>query len=299
LCLVGDNGVGICAEPPTGSTRCSGVEGTICGTCNDCCSRVCAPYGTRGIMVCQPAQGCRILGDLCRRDEDCCGGDPRIEMPGLDGANVACQKESPDAVLGVCRNPASPGCSPQGNVCHYKADEEYACTSSSAPASCCGATGASSDACQLDALGVPRCNALTECRVYGDTCTSPEDCCDNVPCVPDEFGVLRCYEPPTEDPCVVVDGPCTTDADCCPPYSCIRPVGSILGTCGTLVPPGTGGAGGQPGSGGAAGTPGAGGTPGVGGSPPSCALYGQICDVDEDCCNSVPCTDGICKLPPG
>ena len=32
--------------------------------------------------------------------------------------------------------------------------------------------------------------------------------------------------------------------------------------------------------------------------PPVCSQYGQICTVDSDCCNAIPCTAGICRIPP-
>jgi len=49
-----------------------------------------------------------------------------------------------------------------------------------------------------------------------------------------------------------------------------------------------------------AGTGGAGGAGGAGGStPPPCATYGQTCQDAGDCCNDVPCTAGICRVPLG
>ena len=288
-CNLTTSGLGTCNAPPTGPTRCGGVEGELCIDCNDCCSRVCVPFGTGAKSVCQPAQGCRILGDLCRRNEDCCGGDVDSGLPGA--GNVTCYKETQDAVLGVCRNPQS--CSPQGNVCHYKANESYACSSSSAPNNCCGDTGGQEGMCQLDGLGVPRCYGIGTCRAYGETCSNTMDCCDNVPCVPDELGVLRCYQT-TGPNCVEAGGPCTVNGDCCPPQLCIRPTGSTIGVCGLPEPPpGTGGSAGATSTGGAAGTP------ATGGSGGTCAQYGQICTVAGDCCAGVPCTDGICKFPIG
>ena len=281
LCNIENGTVGTCSEPPSGSARCRGVEGTVCLDCNDCCSRLCVPYGSTGVSVCQPAQGCHILGDLCREDRDCCGGDPDSGLPGA--GNVTCQKETSDATLGICRNPLS--CSPQGNVCHYKPDEgDYPCSSSSAPNKCCGDLGGHDGMCQLDALGVPRCNGLGRCLECGEMCASSADCCEHAPCVPDESGTLRCCVEDVPDVCVPVDGPCTIDADCCPPYFCIRPVGSTVGYCGTPETPGTGGSAGQG---------------GAGGAPPTCALYGQICEEDADCCYEVPCIDGLCRHPLG
>jgi hypothetical protein len=163
--------------------------------------------------------------------------------------------------------------------------------------------------CLVDDIGVARCNGLTECRVIGETCSTALDCCDLVACVPDQDGILRCGA----DWCVETGGPCTSDADCCPPNRCIREVGSVQGTCGTdTPPPPTGGAGGQPATGGApptggvsgggvpgGGAPPTGGVPTTGGTVTTCALYGQLCDNDADCCNDVPCTNGRCINPPG
>lgn len=255
----------------------------MCTGCGDCCSRLCAPYGPTGVKICQPASGCRVVGELCVEDRDCCGGDPASDLPGA--GNGSCDKED-GALVGRCRNVQS--CSPQGNICHFKA---YTCSISSAPNKCCDGVG-NSGVCQLDTLGVPRCNGLgTTCRVGGDECASADDCCDNAPCIRDPQGILRCS---ATGKCMESGGSCTINADCCPPSVCIRAQGSTKGTCGTPVT--ATGAGGASGSGGASGTvpssnrAGSPGTTdiGVGGSF-SCAEYGQICSTDSDCCNGVPC----------
>lgn len=272
-CEIADGALlGTCKVPPEGSTFCSGVEGTVCDDCGDCCSRLCAPYGPTGVNVCQPVSGCHSTGELCRSDRDCCGGDvpenPDERLPGW--GNGQCQFQ-PGEAIGICRNPINGeenpdgACSPQGNICHLK---DYACSVSSARANCCGGLGAKGGVCQVDPLGVPRCNGLGDtCRMAGETCASADDCCDNpdtglpFPCVPDDEGTLRCGA----DPCVEQGGTCTINADCCAPLTCIRPPGSTSGTCG--VPE----------------------------DPPECAAYGQMCTDAGDCCNEVPCTDGICK----
>src|SRR6266545_972264 len=108
--------VGTCSVPAPGATRCSGaVDGTFCNGCGTCCSRLCAPYPPTGVFICQPANGCHIDGDLCVRDQDCCGNDKSLPT---SGKNVQCVRESPSDPVGVCRNPM--GCSPEGNVCHYR-----------------------------------------------------------------------------------------------------------------------------------------------------------------------------------
>jgi hypothetical protein len=285
--------VGTCGVPPSGSSFCNGgVEGSTCASCNDCCSRLCAPYAASGVMVCQPASGCHVTGDFCHADKDCCG-TAGTDLPGA--GHVTCEK-APGADLGICRNPMA--CNPQGDVCHYK---NYTCGSSSARADCCGGLGAKGGVCQLDGLGVPRCNGLGDtCRNAGDECASADDCCDNRPCVPDAQGQLRCYNMPK---CVPSAGPCTITGDCCPGTSCIRAVGAAQGTCGQTPPPPGTGTGGTTGSGGTgSGGTGSGGTggDGAGGSggtgTPVCSQYGQICTQASDCCNGIPCDQGICRL---
>ncbi len=268
--------VGTCAIPPEGSTFCSGVDGVICDDCGDCCSRLCAPFGETGVRVCQPVSGCHSTGDLCRTDEDCCGGpEPENEEDRLPGwGNGECQIE-PGRAIGICRNPVNGeenpagACSPQGNVCHYK---DYECNISSARANCCDGLGANGT-CKLDPLGVPRCDGLgMDCREVGETCATSGDCCPDPdtgihpPCVPDEDGVLRCGV----DECVQMGNECTIDGDCCSGLSCVRPPGSTIGMCG---------------------------------EPVECTKYGQICEETAECCNNmatppVLCIDHLCKYEP-
>ena len=290
--------VGTCGAIPVGSSRCSGgVDGTVCGTCTDCCSRICAPYAPTGVKVCQPAEGCHINGDLCRKTSDCCGA-AGTGLPG-DG-HVTCEIAA-GADVGICRNPMA--CNPEGDVCHYKS--ALVCGISSAPADCCGALGSKGGACVPDALGVPRCYAGGACKKGGETCAYSADCCDGVPCVPDASGVLRCLSvPPGSPPCVASTGGCTTDADCCSGLTCSHLAGSVSGTCGGVTPPpppppppdgGTTTDTGAPPSD-TGGVP-----PGDGGVLP-CSLYGQICTSDGSCCSGVPCLDalgGACSGGPG
>jgi hypothetical protein len=292
LCTIADGAsIGTCAPPPSGATNCSGgVDGTVCDGCGQCCSRLCAPFGETGVSVCQPASGCHVNGDLCRSDSDCCGG-AGSGLPG-DG-NVVCDRE-PGADIGICRNPRS--CNPQGNVCHF---QDYACSNSSSRNNCCAGTG-NSGVCQLDGLGVPRCNGLGDtCREAGETCSSAADCCDGRPCVPDADLRLRCATPddPTQN-CIATSGSCTINADCCPGGACIRAAGSTQGTCAALVPPGSdpGSDAGAPVDGGSGGSGGSAGSGGDGGGS-SCSLYGQACSSGADCCGTVPCTLGVCVFP--
>jgi hypothetical protein len=219
ICNPGPGGLGTCARPVVGSTNCqAGVDGTVCGGCGDCCSRLCAPYQATGVMVCQPAEGCRVDGDLCKQDSDCCGA-PGSMLPG-DG-NVHCLRANPADAVGICRNPMS--CNPQGDVCHYK--NYSTCGISSERNDCCACIS-TKDCCQLDLLGVPRCNALDHCQMTGDVCSNSQDCCNGEPCVPDQNGVFHCGAS-----CSPTNGPCTSDADCCPGGTCHFDPGSTMGTC--------------------------------------------------------------------
>jgi hypothetical protein len=227
------------------------------------------------VKICQPANGCHINGDLCRKDSDCCGGEPDSGLPGA--GNVTCEIPS-GYTIGLCRNPL--GCNPEGDVCHYKGGTGYPCTSSSSRNDCCDFLGSKSD-CTLDPLGVPRCHVLgtdggAPCRNPGDTCAFTGDCCNGAPCVPGPNGLLVCYSGPSgsdSGTCVPVAGPCTINADCCNGEMCVVPLGSTQGTCNPLVPP--------PGV--DAGKTDSGGT---------CSLFGQNCQTSADCCNGVQCTAG-------
>jgi hypothetical protein len=255
--------IGTCGAPPAGSSFCNGgVDGKVCGSCGDCCSRLCAPYGPYAVKVCQPAEGCHIDGDLCTKDSDCCGA-AGSGVPG-DG-NVTCQIQAGFSV-GICRNPT--GCNPEGNVCHYM---NYACSISSARNDCCGAPG-NSGACQLDKLGVPRCHAIGACVNQGGACAFDADCCNGGHCVPGPDGKLTC-----QTACSPKSGSCTVDADCCSGLHCYVAMGSTMGTCGAPPPPPTGYDSGPPPS-----------YPDGG----SCAFYGQACTQSSDCCNGVMCTTG-------
>ena len=211
------NKLGTCDVPPSGPSFCSGVDGVVCGGCGDCCSRLCAPFGPSGVKICQPASGCHVTGDLCRKNSDCCGGTLDSSLPGY--GNVTCQIAA-GKTIGICRNPVNGpsdggACNPQGNVCHLK---NYACDISSARADCCGGLGAKGGVCEVDPLGVPRCNGLgTSCRAGGETCASNADCCNDVPCIPDAQGQLRCL---TGGPtCSPSGGSCTINGDCCTGYT--------------------------------------------------------------------------------
>jgi len=271
---------GTCAKPSSGSANCDLVDGELCSdgailddggvpTCGGkCCSRACAPWGPTGVFVCQPASGCRVVGDTCTKDSDCCGSEG---MPVAPQKPVTCVIEAGKSV-GVCRNPQ--GCAPDGAVC------KLATMSCNATCDCCSGNCNQVDSCKQDSLGAPRC-AGVECVQPGGACASSANCCDGLPCVPnpDESGPpFVCF---AGGSCVPKCGACTTNADCCPGSSCIAQPGGTQGVCGPCTD---------------AETP-DGGAPDDAGTPDGdapCSLYGQQCETDGDCCNGVPCTNGTC-----
>jgi hypothetical protein len=282
-CTIAAGGsAGTCADVAT-SCR---VDGLACDGCGGCCSSYCAPFGTGASKICQPASGCHVLGDLCGKDSDCCGGDAPSGLPGA--GLVKCVPDPAHPQIGIC-GMANPGncpnneptckntCQPEGDVCHFLGNG--GCSSNSFPNNCCSAPG-NKGLCQLDKAGVPRCYGLGMCVPTGGTCASSADCCNGVPCVPDGTGHLHCGTMS----CVPTSGTCTTTADCCAGGLCSIPPGSTSGTC-TAPPAGDMGT-------------------------SMCAFAGQGCSTTVPCCvnngtcagpNGVACaageTDCFCSLP--
>ncbi|MCU1278904.1 MAG: hypothetical protein JWM53_2450 [bacterium] len=262
---------GTCA---TINTPCR-VDGLTCDGCGGCCSSYCAPFGTGTTKICQPASGCHVLGDLCTKNTDCCGGD---EPNGLPGSGlVRCVPDPMYPSIGTCSQ-ANPNncvngeptckntCQPEGDVCHYLGNG--GCSSNSFPNNCCSAPG-NKGLCQLDKLGVPRCFGLGMCVMAGGACASSADCCNGVPCVPDGMGHLVCGA----TSCVPANGVCTTTADCCSGNVCVIPPGSTKGTCTQPAPP----------------------PPGDMAGTTMCSLSGQICSTSTPCCVN----NGNCVNPSG
>jgi hypothetical protein len=243
----------------------SADAGTIPQCGGDCCSRACGPYGPTGVYVCQPASGCRPTGDICTKDSDCCGS---TGMPGGNGS-VKCSKGAGQKV-GRCDN--GQGCRPAGAVC------KLASTSCNAENHCCaGNVNTDPTVCQQDLLGVPRCTGVGGCgdagSMAGKACASSADCC-GLPCLPNANGTgFVCGTT-----CVKAGGDCSSNADCCAGLPCTLDPGSSKGYCGYPPTPDAGTDSGPP--------------PQDGGT---CALLGQTCTQNSDCCNGVPCTNGICK----
>jgi hypothetical protein len=287
ICAKGaDCCTGVCTIP-TGSTvgtcatlnspvSCS-VDGTLCPGCGSCCSRLCAPYAASGVNICQPASGCHVYGDLCRKNSDCCGGE--LPDAGLPGAGlVKCTMIPGAGGIGYCDHPTGGGgggnaCDPEGNVCHF---QNYACSNSSDRNDCCACIS-SKTCCQLDKTGIPRCNAINPadggtCVMAGGNCSFAGDCCGGLPCVPDSTGQLKCGVGTDGGSCVPEGGPCTTTGDCCAGVTCIIPPGALSGTCTKVNTP-----------------PPDGGTPGTDmAGAPICSEIGQACDTYA-CCAGLIC----------
>jgi hypothetical protein len=299
---VGGAALGTCGVVTApGGTQCL-PAGTLCGggatatydggplppcggsSTEKCCSRSCAPFGPTGVLVCQAMSGCRSVGELCQQDTDCCGA-PGVPNDPAGNGSVRCSK-APGAAIGRCDNGTA--CRPNGAVCKlptYQCAAENNC--------CAGNVNQVPEACQPDSLGIPRCTNAGNCvgvdpaTKAGMACATSADCCGG-PCVPnpDPAGPrLICSAA-----CVKTGNACTTTADCCPGLPCTIPPGASAGICGGVF--GTDGGVTTPPDGGT-GTDG--GMTGDGGMP--CALYGQVCGVDGDCCNGVPCTSGRCRQP--
>jgi hypothetical protein len=250
---MGSATLGLCTHPMPGSTNCSaGIDGSLCNGCGDCCSRLCEVYAPTGVKICQPAEGCRVDGDICYADKDCCGAAGNGLGSAFGEGNVKCLKVNLTDVTGICRNPI--GCDPEGDVCHYKS---YAtCGNSSARNDCCNGQG-NSGTCKLDALGVPRCYGFgSGCQMAGSACAFAGDCCNGDPCLPDGSGQLHCGSAQ----CVSSGGACTNSSDCCPGTDCIFQPGMTTGTCGNPMGSGSGSS--------------------------TCANDGQTCTQNGDCCNN-------------
>jgi hypothetical protein len=284
---VASSNPGLCQQPTSGSVNCTGVDGSLCpgGSCGSCCSRLCAPYGPTGIDICQPARGCRVEGDLCRSNADCCGA---TGSGVLGDGSVVCSNSVSGGDVGVCMTPGPTAqggtCVPEGDVCHFN-QSTYTCSISSARADCCGGQRPKFLACVLDPFGVPRCNAYTGggdggtgCIAAGNACAMASECCNGTPCVANGSGQLVC----SGTSCQQASQSCTTNADCCAGLPCVAPPGSIQGKCSPPppTPPPTTDAGNDSGTGQDGGV--------------GCALYGQSC-TSLACCAGTQCIGGTCS----
>jgi hypothetical protein len=278
---------GTCATLTT-TSNCQ-IDGTVCNGCGTCCSHFCGSFGAGGPHICQPASGCHVQGDLCRKDSDCCGGDATSGLPGA--GLVKCE---PDPVyggrIGSCGGPKAGNCpngvetcknscNPEGNICHYKDTSVCAGDTTSKRNDCCACISGK-ECCKLDSTGIPRCNALTACVPAGGNCSFSDECCNHLPCVPDAVtGKLTCGST-----CVPQGRACTTNADCCIGTLCEVTPGALAGVCIIPTPPpvvipdgGTV----EPDAAAALDVA----------PPPVCAYFGQGCSLTVTCCGGIPCVN--------
>jgi hypothetical protein len=288
--------LGTCGPAPKGSANCKMPDGVLCagaapdgGTVYEeggipscgggCCSRSCAPWGPTGVLVCQPATGCHVIGDLCTKDTDCCGGMGVPSVPSSNGKFVQCEITPPNTV-GVC-SLAGRSCEPNGGICRLDT------SSCNETCNCCSGN-CHDGSCKQDNDGVPRCTNA-QCVDAGTGCATSADCCNGAPCVPNPNGnpPYVCYR----GACVACGGACTTNSDCCPGASCLVANGTAQGTCGPC-------GGSSSSSGGSSSSSGSGSSSGAGYPPDAgCSLYGQVCTTSAQCCNGIPCTMGHCVEP--
>ena len=287
---------GLCATiNSTGAGNCA-VDGEPCTGAADCCSRLCVST-VYGGHACQVTSGCRVEGEACITDSECCSFFPG-HTPGTDcivgAGQTGCGGTGQPPCLGRCRNPPGnvcPGSSgtPPGNVCGGAPGSDGSMT---ARQDCCYCQPPKFDCCFPDLSGVYRCHNSPPCTtnpcpcpngydgtpgcclMAGQQCSFSGECCNGVPCVPDQNGVLRCGTM-----CIQQGNVCTSTGDCCAGLICNIPPGSPTGTCGTITP-----------------TP-DGGTPTDGGridaptvdAAPMCALAGQNCSPTQNCCSPLAC----------
>jgi hypothetical protein len=312
ICMIGSTGAGTCQPLPAGAGSCL-VDGTTCTGCNSmnstnvskCCSTYCGAYGSSGSTVCQPAGGCRIQGDLCRHDADCCGGNTGNMCPLPGDGEVKCVIFDQMRGLGTCSMPNGPSCNsasngtciPEGDVCHCQLVDSNGicwdscpggqtckplpsgCSVSGVNANCCSNPGANKMTCRVDAVGVPRCFTVGTCVAAGMACATSADCCNGNVCIPDSTGKFVCGMAT----CVPTGGKCSATSDCCPGSGnvCIIPSGQTAGVCGNPTPP-------PPPDGGTT-------NPDMAGS--TCSAAGQQCSASQPCCaNAGLCSGGVCVI---
>jgi hypothetical protein len=213
------------------------------------------------------------------KDADCCGS---AGLPGGSSKPVTCDIAA-GATVGVCRLPM--GCKPDGDVCKL---QTMSCNSS---CDCCVGNCETKDTCKQDNVGVPRCAGA--CVGAGQACASSANCCGGLPCVPNPVAGASPPYVCSGQQCIAACGSCTTNADCCPGTTCALGTGSAAGICG----PCGGSVDGGPADGGGTGT--LDGGDDAAPTPPDaaiCAVFGQVCQADGDCCNGLPCLGGRCGV---
>jgi hypothetical protein len=309
ICHTNDDCCGhVCSGTGGQPGRCQFVAGGGGGGClqdgnpcpnggSNCCSRICVDLGS-GVPVCQIAGGCRLTGDWCKSNQECCGG----------GSNPNGTVMCVGAPNGRCDN--GQACNPTGNICGAPVLPDGG--SINASQNCCDGR---KDVCKVDSAGIPRCFGGCPgdmcgmmcptgydptnpncCLAAGQACQFQDQCCNRVPCVPGSNGTLVCAQPVT---CQVVGDPCTPGAapgpmGCCAGTQCLAAMPSGY-ACQVPLPPPDGGVivvqdGGPVGDGGT--HPDA----AAADAAPACLANGQACSLGSMCCSGV-CQTGMCEMP--
>ena len=233
-----------------------------------CCSRACAPWGPTGVLVCQPASGCNVVGDLCTSDSDCCGsaGSPAgsdeaghlhhhvardgRRLPQPDGLQARRRRvQAADDVVQLVVRLLQRQLRDTG---HVQAGQH------GRPALRRGPVRERRRVVRVERELLRREPVRTQPRRLAALRLLGVDLHRGVRPVHRQRGLL---------PGLVVHPRPRSDA---------RSVRALR----------TGGSDGGSGSEG-----------GTGGTDAGCGLYGQLCTTSSDCCNGVPCTTGRCESP--
>jgi hypothetical protein len=216
---------------------------------------LCVP-DSQGLGFCDAIGGCRVQGEPCSTDLDCCSYyDGTTTHPGACAAGSdgipRCQKTTP--------------CLLDGEVCGGLGTS----------ANCCSAQGSNKN-CWTTSAGVSRCFPQAACIPAGSNqeCSTPDQCCDHV-CVLVPGVGYRCQAaclPLSGQSCAAMScgagltcvnnvcvnsPPCSADSDCCGGALCQN------GNCVT--------------------------------SGQTCSPIGGKCGSNADCCQGI-CSGGYCKL---
>jgi hypothetical protein len=212
---------GLCNTTASFPGRCTKLTGGAAGSCDqggtpctgssNCCSGRCADLGS-GVTVCQPSGGCRMTGDYCDANEDCCNINQLVA-------------ESQEINCNTYRCDLGGSCNPPGNLCGPKMNDNCCTESPQVKGSSvckqdsnliwrCFGGGANPTQCPTGYDGTnPNC-----CIEMGQICQFKDQCCNLAPCVPDAGGILRCAAP--ENACMPLGAGCSVNADCCDGRSC-------------------------------------------------------------------------------
>jgi hypothetical protein len=256
---------------PSGSTSTSS-----CTAPGECCSGICT-----GGFCADPGGGsaCHILGDTCSLASDCCSQNCRN---GSCVPSYSCQ-----AVGDLCHQPSdccSNLCSATGGSPGRCVDASGGCHQGGYP--CSGGSNCCSNLCIDMGAGSTVCQPATGCRLAGDSCTRPQECCGygvdpKITCSTTDSRCtlsgtscqdigLTCGAPVLPD-----GGKINAPQDCCDGHQTVCKVdtsgiprcfgGCPTGNCTPQCPTGyTGQAG-------------------------CCIGAGDVCEFKDQCCNGLPC----------